>query len=74
MNFMAVTFPFKIAYRKFEGDEVTLDAVQETKNFLATYLSECKEKYRNTPELLQSLMTCCHAFDKYWKLIDQSAA
>lgn len=69
-----ILVPFKIACRKLEGDEVTLDAVQETMDFLATHLSECKEKYRNNPELLQSLMTCWYAFDKYYKLIDQSAA
>ncbi|GAB7336404.1 hypothetical protein MBLNU13_g09122t1 [Cladosporium sp. NU13] len=69
-----ILVPFKIACKKLEGDEVTLDAVQETMDFLATHLGECKDKYRSNPELLQSLMTCWYAFDKYYKLIDQSAA
>lgn len=66
--------PFEIACRKLEGDEVTLDPVQETMDFLAMHLVECKEKYQSNAELLQSLITCWYAFDKYYKLIDQSAA
>ena len=33
-----ILVPCKIACRKFEGDEVTLDAAQETMDFLATHL------------------------------------
>jgi hypothetical protein len=42
-----ILIPFKIACRKLEGDEVTLDAAQEAMDFLTTHLGECKEKYRS---------------------------
>jgi hypothetical protein len=34
-----ILIPFKITCRKLEGDEVTLDAAQETMDFLATHLA-----------------------------------
>jgi hypothetical protein len=69
-----ILVPFKIACKKLEGNEVTLDAVQATMDFLAMHLGECKDRYRSNPELFQSLMTCWYPCDKYYKLIDQSAA
>lgn len=53
---------------------MTLHAVQETADFLPTHLSECKEKYRDIPELLQNLVTRWYVLDQHYKLIDQSAA
>jgi hypothetical protein len=39
-----------------KGDEVTLDAVQETIGFLATYLVEYKGRYRNDPECFHHIL------------------
>lgn len=71
---ISILHPFKIATKKLEGDAVTLDLVQHTFDYLAGHLSTMKERYKHNVELCKSLMTCWYAFDKYYKLLDDSAA
>ena len=71
-----VTFltPFKETTKRCEGDYITLDKVQIELDSLTEHFKEQKALYRANPSFLESIVTSWYAFDKYYKLIDRSAA
>jgi hypothetical protein len=66
--------PFKEATKRCEGDYVTLDKVQLHMDGLDAHFKEQQELYKQEPEMLGSIFTSWHAFDKYYKVIDTTGA
>ena len=66
--------PFKQATKLLEGDEVTLDKVQLIMDSLVAHFKEQMALYRSNTSFNESLVTAWHAFDKYYKLIDETGA
>ena len=66
--------PFTEATKRCEGDYVTLDKVQFTMDVIDNHYNEQKSLYRSNTSFLSSIMTSWYAFDKYYKLIDETGA
>ena len=66
--------PFKEATKRCEGDYVTLDKVQLIMDALAAHFKEQKDLHRTNTSFTESIITGWYAFDKYYKLIDQTGA
>ena len=66
--------PFKEATKRCEGDYVTLDKVQIELDSLSYHFKEQSTLHKANPSFTQSIITGWYAFDKFYKLIDQSAA
>jgi hypothetical protein len=66
--------PFKEATKRCEGDYVTLDKVQLLMDAISTHYEEQKSLYRSNTSFLESIVTSWYAFDKYYKLIDETGA
>ena len=66
--------PFKEATKRCEGDFATLDMVQTELDSLSEHFKEQAAKHKLNTSFSESIITGWYAFDKYYKLIDQSAA
>jgi hypothetical protein len=66
--------PFRHATKRCEGDYVTLDEVQFTMDAISTHYSEQKILHPSNTSFLTSILTSWYAFDKYYKLIDETGA
>ena len=66
--------PLKEATKRCEGDYVTLDKVQLIMDALAAHFKEQKDLHRANTSFTESIITEWYAFDKYYKLIDQTGA
>ena len=73
---LTITFlqPFKRVTTACEGDYVTLDKVQLHMDCLDNHFKLQKERFNNEPAMLGSIFTSWHAFDKYYKLVDETGA
>jgi hypothetical protein len=66
--------PFEEATRGLEGDEVTLDRVLPTMDFLIQHIQETQQRYADNRALSASLMNCWLVFDKYYALTEATPA
>jgi hypothetical protein len=71
---IAFLSPFKEATKRCEGDYVTLDMVQFHMDSLSDHFKEQKELHKANKSFTESIVTSWYAFDKYYKLIDDSGA
>lgn len=71
-----ITFlqPFKTATKRLEGDYVTLDKVQPQMDYLVAHYKEFMDIHRKNTSFNESLVASWHAFDKYYRLIDDTGA
>lgn len=72
------TVTFLTAFRDItkacEGDSVTLDKVQVHMDFLSRHFKDESAQHANNALFNASIVTSWYAFDKYYKLIDQTSA
>lgn len=66
--------PFKEATKRCEGDYVTLDKVQQTMDSIIAHYQGQQVLYRANKLFTESIVTSWYAFDKYYRLIDQTGA
>lgn len=66
--------PFKEVTKRAEGDQVTLDTVQEEMDFLRFHYQQQEVKHCNNTGLLSAINTSWLLFNKYYELIDEVAA
>jgi hypothetical protein len=66
--------PFKYATKQLEGDNLTLDRVQLTMDFIRDHFEKQRALYRGNTEFNASITTAHIAFEKYYELIEESGA
>jgi hypothetical protein len=66
--------PFKEATKRTEGDHVTLDKVQIELDSLREHFTEQAALQKGNTSFSESIITSWYAFDKYYDLVDRSAA
>jgi hypothetical protein len=66
--------PFKETCKRAEGDNVTLDVVQQEMDFLRHHYTQQEIKHTSNSGLLAAINTSWLLFNKYYELIDEVAA
>ncbi|KAJ9649882.1 hypothetical protein H2201_009326, partial [Coniosporium apollinis] len=56
--------PFQEATKDTEGDNVTLDQMLQTLDFLRSHYTDCWNKFASRPVLNAAITTSWYAFDK----------
>ena len=66
--------PFKEATKRLEGDSITLDKLQLVMDSLVDHFTKQMASQRSNTSFNESIVTAWHAFDKYYRLIDETGA
>ncbi|KAI6788289.1 hypothetical protein KC361_g9125 [Hortaea werneckii] len=66
--------PFKEQTKRCEGDNVTLDQLQESMDFLVDHFEKQLHKHRSNRPFVDCITTGRYTMDKYYNKIDESGA
>lgn len=66
--------PFKEQTKRCEGDNVTLDQLQESMDFLVDHFEKQLHKHRSNRPFVECITTGWYTMDKYYNKIDESGA
>lgn len=66
--------PFKEQTKRCEGDNVTLDQLQESMDFLVDHFEKQLHKHRSNKPFVECITTGWYTMDKYYNKIDESGA
>jgi hypothetical protein len=66
--------PFKEQTKRCEGDDVTLDQLQESMDFLVDHFEKHLHKHRSNRPFVECITTGWYTMDKYYNKINESGA
>lgn len=66
--------PFKEQTKRCEGDNVTLDQLQESMDFLIDHFERQFQRHRSNKPFIECITTGWYTMDKYYNKIDESGA